>query len=62
LGAAANPITITWIVGIGFAAIIASALLVNKRTRQWSDNRIFFTSLIASFSIVIMVLAALGMI
>jgi hypothetical protein len=60
MGVSANPVTITWVVGIGLAAIIASALLLNERTREWSDNKIFFTSIITSFTLVLLMLKITG--
>lgn len=59
MAAAANPITVTWIVGIGLAAVIASAFLLNERTREWSDNRIFFTSILISLFVVVLLLLIL---
>jgi|Deesub1362A_J573_1020465.scaffolds.fasta_scaffold13491_2 hypothetical protein len=60
MGVTANPVTITWVVGIGLAALIASALLLNERTREWSDNKIFFTSMITSLSLVLLFLKLTG--
>ncbi|WP_456475518.1 hypothetical protein [Candidatus Pyrohabitans sp.] len=60
MGVTANPVTITWVVGIGLGALIASALLLNKRTRRWSDNKIFFTSITTSFSVVLILLKLTG--
>ncbi len=60
MGVSANPVTITWVAGIGLAAIIASILLLNRRTRSWSDSRIFFTSIITSFSLVLLILKITG--
>ncbi len=60
MGVSANPVTITWIVGIGLAALIASGLLLSERTRHWSDNRIFFTSLALSLTIVLLCLKLTG--
>jgi len=60
MGVSANPVTITWVVGIGLAAIIASVLLLNRRTSRWSDNQIFFTSIITSFSLVLLALKITG--
>ena len=60
MGVTANPVTITWVVGIGLGALIASALLLNERTRRWSDNKIFFTSVATSFSVVLLLLKLTG--
>ncbi|WP_457555806.1 hypothetical protein [Candidatus Pyrohabitans sp.] len=60
MGVTANPVTITWVVGIGLAALIASALLLNERTREWSDNKIFFTSMVTSLSLVLLFLKLTG--
>ena len=60
MGVTANPVTITWIGGIGLAALIASALLLNERTREWSDNRIFITSMVSSISLVLLLLKLTG--
>jgi hypothetical protein len=62
VGVEANPITITWTLGIGFSALIASGLLMNERTRKWSDKRIVSFSAVVSFSSVILGLFVLGMI
>jgi hypothetical protein len=58
LGGQANAITIAWTLVIGVSAILASYFLLNKKTKKWSDNRIFFTSvaggvLVASVAIVL---------
>jgi hypothetical protein len=62
LGVDANPITITWTAGIGFSALLASAMLLNERTREWSDKKIVISSTIVSFSSVLLLLHVLGMI
>jgi hypothetical protein len=60
LGVDANPITITWTAGIGLSALLASAMLLNERTREWSDKKIVASSTVASFSSVILLLFLLG--
>jgi hypothetical protein len=60
LGVEANPITITWTLGIGLSAFIASALLMNEKTRKWSDKKIVVISTLASFSTVLLILRILG--
>lgn len=62
MGAEADPITITWIVGIGLSAFIASGMLMNDRTRAWSDKKIVISSTIVSFSLVLLLMRVLGMI
>ncbi len=58
MGGQANAITIAWTLTIGISAILASHFLLNEKTKKWSDNRIFFTSvaggvLVASAAIVL---------
>lgn len=58
MGGQANAITIGWTIGIGMSAILASHFLLNEKTKKWSDDRIFFTSiaggvLVASVAIVL---------
>ncbi|MEE9564301.1 MAG: hypothetical protein V3V63_01160 [Candidatus Hydrothermarchaeaceae archaeon] len=60
MGVEANPITITWTVGIGLSAFIASGLLMHERTRKWSDKKIVMTSALVSFSSVLLLLQVLG--
>lgn len=60
MGVEANPITITWAVGIGLSAFIASGLLMRERTRKWSDKKIVVTSALVSFSSVLLLLRVLG--
>ncbi len=62
MGVEANPITITWTAGIGFSALLASAMLLNERTRAWSDKKIVVSSTLVSFSSVLLFLFLLGMI
>ncbi len=60
MGVEANPITITWTLGIGLSAIIASVLLMHERTRKWSDRKIVALSVVASLSSVLLLLRILG--
>lgn len=60
MGVEANPITITWAVGIGLSAIIASGLLMYEKTREWSDRKIVSLSVVVSFSSVLLLLWILG--
>ncbi|MEE9475013.1 MAG: hypothetical protein V3V36_05000 [Candidatus Hydrothermarchaeaceae archaeon] len=60
MGVEANPITITWTLGIGLSAIIASALLMHERTRNWSDRKIVALSVVVSLSSVLLLLRILG--
>lgn len=60
MGVEANPITITWTLGIGLSAIIASALLMHERTRKWSDRKIVALSVVVSLSSVLLLLRILG--
>ncbi len=58
MGGQANAITIAWTLVIGVSAILASHFLLNEKTKKWSDDRIFFTSiaggvLVASVAIVL---------
>jgi hypothetical protein len=62
MGVEANPITLTWMGGIGMASLIASYLLINERTRRWSDKRIVLVSLAISLSLVISGLRISGMV
>ncbi len=59
MGVEANPITMTWMGGIGLSAFITSALLLNERTRKWSDKKIVVLSVVASFSFVLSLLKLL---
>ncbi|NOZ77210.1 MAG: hypothetical protein GXO65_05995 [Euryarchaeota archaeon] len=61
MGVDANPVTVTWMGGIGIAALVASYLLVNERTRQWSDKRIVLVALAVSFSLVLSTERYLGL-
>lgn len=60
MGVEANPITITWTVGIALSALIASGLLMYERTREWSDRKIVSLSVVVSFSSVLLLLRILG--
>ncbi len=60
MGIEANPITITWTLGIGFSALLASAMLMHEGTRKWSDLKIVVTSSIVSFSSTLLLLRILG--
>jgi hypothetical protein len=62
MGVEANPITLTWMGGIGIAALIASYFLVNERTRQWSDRKIVLVSVGISLSLVLSGLRISGMV
>jgi hypothetical protein len=51
LGAQANAITITWTVGIGLSAILASYFMLNENTKKWSEKKIIFISSVISFTV-----------
>ncbi len=57
MGGQASAITIAWTVGIGVSTILASYFLLNEKTKKWSDNRIFFTSVAVGLFVVSVAIA-----
>ena len=62
MGVDANPITLTWMGGIGFSALIAIFMLYYERTKTWTDKKIVGTSTVLGFASVLGILRIGGMI
>lgn len=60
MGVEANPITLTWIGGVGLSSLIASYFLVNEKTQKWSDKKIVLVSVFISFSFILVILRLFG--
>ncbi len=62
MGVDANPITLTWMGGIGFSAIIAIFMLYFERTKVWSDKKIVGIATLLGFILILGILRIIGMI
>jgi len=49
-----NEIAITWTLGIGISAIIASYLLISEKTKHWDDKKIAIFSTLIAFSLILL--------
>ncbi len=49
-----NEIAVTWTLVIGISVIIASYLLLNKKTKYWSEKKIAFFSTLISFCLILL--------
>ncbi len=47
-----EAIALIWVLGIGLAALISSALLISPRTKNWSEKRIVAISLSISVTVI----------
>ena len=62
MGVDANPITLTWMGGIGFSAIIAIFMLYFERTKVWSDKKIVGIATLLGFILILGILRIIGLI
>jgi len=49
-----NEIAITWTLGIGTSAIIASYLLISEKTKHWDDKKIAIFATLIAFSLILL--------
>lgn len=62
MGVDANPITLTWMGGIAFSAIIAIFMLYFEKTKDWTDKNIVSTATVLGFLAVLGILRVGGII
>jgi hypothetical protein len=55
-----EAIAIVWVMGIGLAALLSSAMLVSSRTKNWSELRIAACSLGISVFLIASLLYLIG--
>jgi predicted ferric reductase len=51
-----ETIALIWVLGIGLAALISSALLISPRTKNWSEKRIVAISLGISITVISLII------
>jgi uncharacterized membrane protein len=47
-----ETIALIWVLGIGLAALISSALLISPKTKNWSERRIVSLSVGISITVI----------